>query len=170
MEEGKRVVQIIIDKLNKDRYGSTIRYNLASNLSPNILVGKDFAGNRVFYTKLVVALNLNGVNIATTAGAREWNVRKNLNALYSADARDRRFELFKKTRLGLIKESMDENIEEPIEGVEEEIDSLDRDISINPRTGNSRSISTGNVIIKKITKILTTTHRADQTKTIFNFF
>lgn len=50
---------------------------------------------------------------------------KTLNALYSADARDRGFELFKKTPLYLMKESMDENNKEHIECVEEETDSLD---------------------------------------------
>lgn len=143
-DDGKRVIQTIIDELKKDNDGSTIRYNLASNLSPDLLVSKDFAGNRVFYAKLVVALNLRGVNTPSTAGSREWNVRKFLNALYSPDARDRGFEVFKQNRLDLMKESMDGNNEDPIEREEEETDSLAGDINVDSNEDNAGGSSNGN--------------------------
>ena len=66
-DDGKRVIATIIEELNKDEDGSTIRYNLASKLSPDALVCKDFAGNRVFYAKPVIDLNIRGVNTPATA-------------------------------------------------------------------------------------------------------
>lgn len=56
-DKEKRVTQIVIDEFQKDDYDSTICYNLVSNLSTKLFVGKYFACNRVFYEKLVVGIN-----------------------------------------------------------------------------------------------------------------
>ena len=67
-----------------------------------------------------------------------------MNVLYSTDARDRGFELYKSNRLDLMKESMDDNNEAPIEQEEEETDSLAGDINVGSSSCNDEDTSTVN--------------------------
>lgn len=68
------------------------------------------------------------MNTLATAGKKEWNIPKPLNAPYCAGARDRAFELFATLLPDLMKERMDENIEAHIGQQGDEEDSLAADI------------------------------------------
>lgn len=54
-DEIKRDIQAVVKVLDKEKDGTTIRYSLSSNISPDLPFSKLLAGNRIFLANLVIS-------------------------------------------------------------------------------------------------------------------